>query len=80
MTKLRQPASCVSSVPKADIDALGLLGAIIGELGEIAASMAVNIESSDTIDSIVALTEALRCTTKSLQQATDKLLERSGAA
>jgi hypothetical protein len=67
-------------MPSADIDALGLLGVIIGELGEMAASIAVNIESSDTIDSIVALTEALRRATKSLQQATDKLLDQSGAA
>jgi hypothetical protein len=80
MTTSCQPASHGSSVPSADIDALGLLGAIIGELGEIAVSMAVNIESSDTIDSIVALTEALRTATKSLQQATDKLLDQSGAA
>ncbi len=80
MTESRQPVSRGASVPKADIDALGLLGAIIGELGEIAASMAANIEPSDAIDSIVALTESLRRATTLLRHASDKLLDRSGAA
>jgi hypothetical protein len=80
MTNPCQPASHGSSLPSADIDTLGLLGAIIGELGEVAMSMALNIESSDTINSIVAPTEALRCATKALQQAIDKLRDQSGAA
>lgn len=80
MTMSCEPVSRTTATPNADIDALGLLGTIISELGEMAASIAGNIESSEAIDSIVALTEALRRATTLLRQETDKLLDGSGAA
>jgi hypothetical protein len=80
MTKSRRLASRANAQPIDDTDALGLLVAIVDELGEIALTIAAAIEGRGASTPVVTAADELRRAATSLRQEADRLLDRLRAA
>lgn len=80
MTKSRRLASSAGVEPKSDTEALGLLVAIVDELGEIALMIAAAIEAPGSTKGVVAAADELRRAATSLRHEADRVLDCLRAA